>query len=142
MHLFSEAHPKLSFRQESLFPKKRNVLMASIVTADIKDPNASLIDLNASPVPLSKNALKRLQKKALWESKAEDRKNHRKEKRSAKRQERRALKASGLLPLKSPDSIPQPDPVPSGSGLVIDLQFQNKMTDKVYLLNDLFDACV
>lgn len=89
----------------------------------------------ADKEPLSKNALKRLLRKEAWEASAPERREARKLKKAAKKETRKALVSQGLLD--SQDDGPGAkkrkliESVSSGISLVIDLQFQDKMNDKV-----------
>lgn len=86
----------------------------------------------AKPIPMSKNALKRLRKQEQWEEEKDERRKKRKEKRQdrrvRKREERAALVAQGIDPRALQPRRPTPTNVPVA--IVLDCDFESYMMDK------------
>ncbi|KAJ3183291.1 tRNA methyltransferase 10 [Gaertneriomyces sp. JEL0708] len=91
--------------------------------------NESAVEENLDGAqPMSKRARKKAAKQAKWEEGREQRKERRKEKRAEIRTLRKEKIRNGELSF--PPKINECDREPSTMGVIIDLQFQDKMIDK------------
>ncbi|KAK4497045.1 hypothetical protein PRZ48_011494 [Zasmidium cellare] len=95
-------------------------------------PSLAAINSSTGDPPLSKNQMKKLRRKAEWESKRDERKAIRKEKEVARRERKKAAKqqaeANGEAPAE-PQRKPQPHAVQLPVTIVIDCDFDDLMRD-------------
>jgi tRNA (guanine9-N1)-methyltransferase len=116
-----------------------DVPIATQTSVNSDGPIDSPAPTDKEAAPLSKNAMKRLLRKEAWEASAPERREARKLKKAAKKETRKTLISQGLLDIRDdgPGAKKRKmiESVSSGISLIIDLQFQDKMNDKVWIIS-------
>ncbi|KAJ1510184.1 hypothetical protein HMI54_001817 [Coelomomyces lativittatus] len=102
-----------------------------------RNPDIPISDICKKHPPeiptLSKRAFKKIQKQKKWEESKITLKLKRKEAKKLRKLRRQELNAKGILPPSQPRD--NPNSTPSGITLIIDCQFEDKMSDKVIYNN-------
>lgn len=114
-------HSSTDTEPHQMTPKETFVALPEMSTVDPVQP------------PLSKNAQKRLKRKLEWEAKADERKAQRKQKRLLKKQQPsvQSQENGGSGQSQSGKRRRPAEIIDSGIGLLIDLDFDDKMIEKV-----------